>query len=432
MSNSLLSLISKETKEMLRDPRIFILMIVAPILIFILLGTVMGYATEKTVEATASGLKIAVIDEDGGEASKALIQFLRSFPNSTVDVFTSYTDPKALLLHGSYDAALVIQPNFTSNILFGREAQISSYEMVRDLSISAGAKLSSLPSTIGAFQQQILLGLIAKAYPQFNITSLSHMISLNETAILGGREYSMSTVNSLLTGSILLVLAPIMVFSIGTSLAASSMGIEKEEKTLEILLTLPIKRSHVLLSKVVGAFILSLAGMVGMMIGLFYYLSSIISRTGTGGLEISETLSMLTPATIIEVGFGLLLSLLFLLAASILLSTLANNVREAQAMASYAWIPIMIPYILLMYIDFSQLGTVGALAVSLIPASTPLIAIKASLQGWSLPILVSFVSNLLYFGIILYAGARWFEGERILSARLSRKIGPVIRSKKGK
>ncbi|MFP3268897.1 MAG: hypothetical protein RXO29_04840, partial [Desulfurococcales archaeon] len=75
MSNSLLSLISKETKEMLRDPRIFILMIVAPILIFILLGTVMGYATEKTVEATASGLKIAVIDEDGGEASKALIQF---------------------------------------------------------------------------------------------------------------------------------------------------------------------------------------------------------------------------------------------------------------------------------------------------------------------------------------------------------------------
>ncbi|NAY90076.1 MAG: ABC transporter permease, partial [Desulfurococcales archaeon] len=235
MSNSLLSLISKETKEMLRDPRIFILMIVAPILIFILLGTVMGYATEKTVEATASGLKIAVIDEDGGEASKALIQFLRSFPDSTVDVFTSYTDPKALLLHGSYDVALVIQPNFTSNILFGREAQISSYEMVRDLSISAGAKLSSLPSMIGAFQQQILLGLIAKAYPQFNITSLSHMISLNETAILGGREYSMSTVNSLLTGSILLVLAPIMVFSIGTSLAASSMGIEKEEKTLEIL-----------------------------------------------------------------------------------------------------------------------------------------------------------------------------------------------------
>lgn len=421
MKSSLKTLIAKETKEMLRDPRIFVLLIVAPMVIFILLGSVMGYATEKTVQSATLGLKVAVVDNDEGELSKAFVSFLKSFPNGTVELYPPGTQISSLLQKGSYDAVLVIPAGFSANISSGRGAIISSYENVRDLSISSTVKFSSLSSAVSAFQQQILMSLLSRAYPDMNATSLLHLVSLNETAVLGGKEYSLALVNSLLTGSIMLIVAPIMVFSIASSLAASSMGTEKEEKTLEILLSLPIKRTQILLSKVFGAFILSLIGMVGMGVGFYYYISSIFSKTGAGGLQLAGTLSILSPASIIAAGLGILLSLLFILAASIVIASLAGNVREAQAMASYAWLPILIPYILLMYIDLSQLSTSAVIAISLIPASTPLIALKASFQGWSTPIIVSFAANILCFAVILYLGARWFEGERILSARISRR-----------
>jgi ABC-type Na+ efflux pump permease subunit len=134
-----------------------------------------------------------------------------------------------------------------------------------------------------------------------------------------------------------------------------------------------------------------------------------------------KTLYILSPSALAEAAIGLLLSLLFILGASILISSLASNVREAQAMTSYTWLPILIPYILLMYIDLSQLNSVSVLAISLIPASTPLIALKSYFQGWVAPVIVSFAANILYFAVVLYLGAKWFEGERILSTRVSRK-----------
>lgn len=427
MKSGLQSLISKETKEMLRDPRIFFLMIIAPVIIFVLLGSVMGYATEKTVQASTLGLKLAIVNNDGGELSKMLIQFFSSFSNGTVHVYPAGTEPSSLFKSGQYDAVLVIPSDFTSSIASGKAVTVNSFEIIRDISISSTVKFSSLSSAVDAFQQQILAGLLSSAYPSLNTTSIFHIISLNQTAILGGKEYSLSLVNSLLTGAITLIIAPVMVFSIAASLAASSMGIEKEEKTLEILLTLPIKRSYIMLSKVFGAFIISLAGMVGMGIGFYYYMSSILGKVG-GGVELTKTLTILNPATIAEAAIGLLLSLLFILAASILIASLASNVREAQAMASYTWLPILIPYILLMYLDLSQLSSGQVLAISLIPASTPLIALKASFQGWFTPVLVSFVANILYFAVILYLGAKWFEGERILSAKAARRLSLRKRS----
>ncbi|MGC8563855.1 MAG: ABC transporter permease [Fervidicoccaceae archaeon] len=413
-------MISKETREMLRDPRIFLLMIVAPIIIFVLLGTVMGYATEKTVQATTFGLKIAIINNDEGEFSRYFIQFLRSFSNGTVNIYPVGTDPGALFQSKIYDAVLVIPSNFTESLAHGKTAVVNTFYFVKDLSISSTVKFSSLNSAVNAFQQQLLAGLLSSAYPNLNVTSLFHIISLNESAILGGREVSFSSINSLLSGAMALIVAPLMIFSIASSLAASSMGIEKEEKTLEILLTLPIKRSYIMFSKVFGAFILSLAGMIGMGIGFYYYISSVLSGVG-GRVELVKTLSILSPSALAEAAIGLLLSLLFILGASILISSLASNVREAQAMTSYTWLPILIPYILLMYIDLSQLNSASVLAISLIPASTPLIALKSYFQGWVAPVIVSFAANILYFAVVLYLGAKWFEGERILSTRVSRK-----------
>ncbi|WP_272984696.1 hypothetical protein, partial [Fervidicoccus fontis] len=103
--------------------------------------------------------------------------------------------------------------------------------------------------------------------------------------------------------------------------------------------------------------------------------------------------------------------------------SLANNIREAQIIASYIWLPFLIPYILLIYVNISQLGSFGAFIVSILPASTPIIAIKSVFLGNYIYLLTSFIANILYIAIILYIGTKWFSGERIISSRpiLSRK-----------
>ena len=69
------TILIKELKELIRDPKILIGMIVVPLVMFPILGLVLGYAVESAQEQ-AQQATLLVIDNDGGNWSQTFIDYL--------------------------------------------------------------------------------------------------------------------------------------------------------------------------------------------------------------------------------------------------------------------------------------------------------------------------------------------------------------------
>ncbi|TRO53238.1 hypothetical protein E2P61_01850, partial [Candidatus Bathyarchaeota archaeon] len=69
------SILVKELKELMRDPKILVGMIVVPLVIFPVMGLVLGYAVESAQEE-AQKATLLVVNNDGGEWSQTFIGYL--------------------------------------------------------------------------------------------------------------------------------------------------------------------------------------------------------------------------------------------------------------------------------------------------------------------------------------------------------------------
>ena len=77
------TILVKELKELMRDPKILIGMIVLPLIMFPILGLVMGYAVQ-TAQTEAQRATLLVVDNDGGNWSNVFVGYLNSSMNVKV------------------------------------------------------------------------------------------------------------------------------------------------------------------------------------------------------------------------------------------------------------------------------------------------------------------------------------------------------------
>jgi len=75
--SGLRNIVQKEVKELIRDPRILLGIILVPLLIFPLMGFMMRVSTEAAMESMRN-ISVAVIDRDKGAFARNLINFLEN------------------------------------------------------------------------------------------------------------------------------------------------------------------------------------------------------------------------------------------------------------------------------------------------------------------------------------------------------------------
>ncbi len=119
-------------------------------------------------------------------------------------------------------------------------------------------------------------------------------------------------------------------------IAATSVAMEKEEKTLETLLTLPMDRLSILLGKLSGSIIVAAVGAVAYMAGYSYLLSSAMSGV-PANLNLDFAALGLTPLFYgyLLLGTSLFVTMLSALALAIIMSAFAEYVRSAQSFVGY-------------------------------------------------------------------------------------------------
>jgi ABC-2 type transport system permease protein len=410
------NVVVKEVKELVRDPKILIGMIIVPLLLFPL----MGFAVQTSMQTAAESVKsmsIGVINQDQGGYAQNLTSFFAISNLKVINLTaTSLEQVAATVQESNMTAVVVIPPGFTQNITNDVPAKVRVFGVFRGTGIAETAGSSVVVSIVDAFSRSVALGKVG------NNTAILNPVAPSQESVVKGKIISVnpSVLLSLVLSQYIGLPVGISVLLIfAMQIAATSVASEKEEKTLETILTMPVGRFTILFGKLSGSVIVAAVGALAYVIGFNYYFGSFTFGSATQpGVDLASVgLAPTLPAYIV-LGASLFVSLLSALALAIAVSSFAEDVRSAQAIVGYFYFIFFVPMIFLMYTDISALPLALRIILLAIPYTHPMLAARASFTGDYTTAILGIVYVTAFTLATLYIAAKIFTTEKILTARI--------------
>jgi ABC-2 type transport system permease protein len=417
MLNGFGNILAKELKELVRDPKILIGLIIIPVVIFPVLGAVLGYAQQTAIDEAREG-RMLILNNDGGNWSQTLIDYLDYNATITVleDVSPQEVVDQGLLAANNSTQFIEIPEGFSENL---------TRHMASDPAVTARVNIFGEFSVGGVFSNLGSTGVTSRVY-YFNRLVAPDALFTSQSAIIKGEiqpNVDPATLSGLmLSQSIALPVTILILLTYSMQIAATSVAMEKEEKTLETLLTLPVDRFAVLMGKLTSAAIVSGIGALTYMVGYSYMLGSV-----TMGMDVGTGIDLvalgLVPSLLgyALLGITLFVTLLSGLALAVIMSAFAEDVRSATALVGYVYPLIFIPSLALMYLDINTLPFAVKAVLYAIPYSQPIIASKAVIAGDYLTVVLGIVYVTAFTLVVMYIASRLFATEKILTAKLKFK-----------
>ncbi len=148
MLKGLGNVVVKELKELLRDPKVLIGMIVVPLVMFPIMGFVIRGAMEST-EERLQRLQVGVVDFDHGAIAKNLTDFLDSLPTMTlVNISASSIEAVEILQTETNATDLIVIPaGFTENVSQGNPEKYPANVEVYSVFSGAGGIAETVTSS---------------------------------------------------------------------------------------------------------------------------------------------------------------------------------------------------------------------------------------------------------------------------------------------
>jgi ABC-2 type transport system permease protein len=421
----LLNIVTKEVKEMVRDPKILLSMIIVPLLMFPL----MGFAVQTSVESAEQSIEetsIALINQDQGAVAISLENYLVLF-NFTVTHFNEMTVEQVLtqVQDSNFTNLVIIPSGFSQNITEGGSASLTVYTpFTGGGGIASASQSSVIRSVLYNFENAIVDQRIKEGFPGANTTEILNPIVWNEKSIVKGKSADVSPdvlFGLMMSQSIAMPVGIMTLLIFAMQLAATAVASEKEEKTLETLLTMPINRTVILAGKLTGSIIVALVGALAYLIGFSYYMGSFTGMMGTNSVDLAALGLAPTLASYAILGVSLFMALLSALALAISLSVFAEDVRGAQALVGPLSILFIFPMVFTMFTDINALPFPLSIILLAIPFTHSMMATNVTFTGNYIGAIGGIVYMAIFTIVILYIASRLFGTEKILTAKLKLK-----------
>lgn len=424
MLSKLLNLVVKETKDMMRDPKILIGMVIMPLLIFPAMGYAIKTSMETAVKA-AEKVEVAVLNFDKGVYSEKLLAYISSIPSSTVKVYDETNITRAALkaMEEGYSTLLVIPRGFSKNITEGLRSTLILYSIIKSISIAETGKSEVFKNVLSSFEEDVVVENIKSIAPGKNPEYLlDPLYSVEYTVVKGNivKAPPEALFSIFMSQSFAVPFIVMMLLIFAMQIAATSIAMEKEQKTLETLLTIPIGRMSILTGKLVGSVVIAALGAVSYMVGFTYYFNAALSLPTQAARGIFGGLSFnLTFEGLVLIGVLLFVTILSGLALAISVAVFAEDVRSAQTLVGYLYVPIFLPVFFTMFTDIESLPPTIAYIILAIPYSHPILAVKSLLLGGYENVGWSILYITVFTIVVLYIAAKIFTTDKILTARFS-------------
>ncbi|NLE08909.1 MAG: ABC transporter permease [Dehalococcoidales bacterium] len=408
----ILNIIRKEIRELVNKTTVISILMVA--LIFMFIGQVMGDVQEKAATMPV----IAVADLDSTPESKTMVDSLGKYAQ-LIYSGTDIEEARTQLKEKEGAAVVVIGSGFAESLAGNDQGQVEVEWFIEGAGMTEAIPASVVEQIINLAQRDVSVMMITENSdldPDLVLAPVSiNNITYFKDKVMTG--LSPNDISNVVTSQSMAVPIAIMMLVIlaGSSLI-SSMGMEKENKTLETLLTMPIKKSYIIIGKIVASAIVSLIMAVVYMVGFSYYLGGM---TG-GAINPADYGFTLGAIDYILIGASVFLALLAALAISIVLGAFTTNYRSAQTMTLPLTGVAMFAMFMNMFQDFGTMAFPLQVILFLIPFSHPMMAMK-ELMFDNYTLVIAGIGYTSLFTVATIAVAAWvFNTDRLITGKISR------------
>jgi ABC-2 type transport system permease protein len=411
------NIIKKEARELI-TPATFIPIILIAIM-FGSLGNAIGSIEEEMEERPVIGF----IDSDNSNLSFIATSILdgnadvafNSSKISEIERGIEYLKEKDGV------ALFIIPSDFSENILNSKPSQIEIYWIMKGAGIFDSISSAVVEELIKIINTTISYELIS-TNATINATTALSPINRNDTTYFKGKVLqgvSPNDVTGILSSqSTLIPIVMMMVIIMAGSMVISSMALEKENKTLETLLTLPVKRVSIVAGKIIASALIGLILAVIYIIGFAYYMTSF---DVSGQVNVIRLGLILNPGDLLLLGLSVFVTLIAALSFCMLLGTMAKNYKSAQTLTFPVTLFALIPMFMTMFKDFDTLPLALKGFLFGIPFSHPMMAPRALLFDDYL-LVISGIIYVSIFALVMIIIAVWvFKTDRLLTGSIKRR-----------
>jgi ABC-2 type transport system permease protein len=382
-------------------------------LIFGSMGNTIGGIEEELEEPPIIG----IIDADDGNFSTLAVSV---FENNAEVVYNSsdISDKQnglEYLTNNEGVALLVIKEDFSDNILRGTPAEFEVFWIMKGAGILDSISSNVLEELITVVNTNITMELIS-SNESINVTTILTPTFRNETTYFKGKELRglspTQIANILGSQSTFIPIIIMIIIIMAGQMVISSMALEKENKTLETLLTLPVKRTSIVAGKIIASAIIGLILAIIYMVGLGYYLMS-FQIGGDAGLTSYDL--MLSGTDLVLLGISIFVTLIAALAFCMLLGTFAKNFKSAQTLTFPVAMLALIPMFVTMFKDFDTLPLAFKGVLFGIPFSHPMMAPRALIFDDYLLVISGIIYVSIFALIMIFISVWVFKTDKLLT-----------------
>ncbi len=340
----------KEFLQFMRDPKMFMVVIIAPVVQLIFLG----YAANRDIK----NVQTVVFDRDRSETSR---EFVRNFEKSgyfSMDYYINdYNEMNRLIDNGKAIVGIVIPENFEKNISTRVTAKV---QIIFDGSDGNKASIAAgyVSNIASAYSRNISVERIEKAGIKIPVAGSVEPVSRI------WYNPDLSTRNYMLPGIVGLIL-----IIITTNLSSLAIVKEKEIGTLEQLIVTPVKPYQIILGKLIPFAILGVISMTLVLsvmtfwFGIyvkgslaFLFVSSFIFMLSTLGLGLFvSTISRTQQQAMITAAFLVIMPMIFLSGFSFPVENMPLIVQYISYLIPLKYFLVIIRGIVLKGLGFSDL-----------------------------------------------------------------------------
>lgn len=422
-----LVLLKKELRELITLQALLPFVVV--IVMFVALGQMLSTVTAEQPDT----FPVAIADRDGGPIAEVVVTTLEQagFVPTMVDGTVTGENVRALLDEAGANIIVDIPDGFSAAITAGEPQQLAVWTEIRSFSFVGNADIAALEGAIAAVNASVASAVAAQAAPGVPLQMLQTPVVPTEHVVIGDRSAEVPVLAVMAFVGQQTTLIPIVLFLViifASQMVATTIATEKENKTLETLLSYPVTRAAIVTSKMVAAALIALLSAGAYMLGMQQYMRGIETglgaSTGMPAAEASEAAMealglTFGPSDYALLGLTLFAGILVALSIAIILGAFAENVKSVQALLTPLMVFMLIPYFLTLFLDLSVLPDAVRIAVMAIPFTYPFITGPALFLGDYGTVWFGIAYQLVWFAVFVTIAARVFSSDRILTMKLS-------------
>jgi len=397
----------KEVRELLR-PRYVLPILLVPIL-FVALGQGFGGIDE----ATSGQPSVGVVVNDTGEYG-AIVNETYSQGAEVVYHGANVSAAEAMeRTRAAGGTALVVVPGgFSERIAAGEQGGVQVRTVVDSVSLTGIASSGQVDGLLGVAAERITKTATGARDAQLDPVDASYVTEVK------GQQVGQppSVLSSAFTSQFIFIPVVIMlVIVFSGQMVINSMGIEKENKTLETLLTMPVARRTIVAAKLVGSATVGLLAAGVFTVALSEYQSGL-----TGGASALPAAFSLGAAEYLVIGAAIFFAVVGALALALVLGVFAGDRQGAQILLFPLSILAIAPAFATMFADFSTLSLPLQALLFAIPFTHPVMAPKQLMFGDSGLVLAGIAYEAVFalaaIGLAVYV----FNSDRVVTGSAGR------------